>query len=245
MQAIFEALRVSLTDATLLSSISALVLAYFGGVLSSLSPCIYPMIPVTIGVIGGARENTVVAGWVFSSTYVLGMALVYTVLGVFAAATGQVFGSLTNTPAWYLLVGGIMLFSALWMFDVIRIDFNAWIHRFKIKRSHRRHSSPAFSIGGVFLFGLTSGFIAAPCTTPVLTTILSYITGTRSLLFGGLLMFSFSLGLGTFLVLVGTFTGLLKVLPKSGQWLQRLKWFSAFLILILAEYFIYKAGTLQ
>jgi thiol:disulfide interchange protein DsbD len=106
-------------------------------------------------------------------------------------------------------------------------------------------AEPETTVLGAFVLGATSGFIAAPCTTPVLTTILSYIASSKSVVFGGLLMFSFACGLGTILVVVGTFTGAMKILPRSGKWLQNIKLASGLLILALAEYFVFKAGTLK
>ncbi len=250
MDSIFSELKSALQSHTLLSSLAALVFAYLGGILSSFTPCIYPMIPITMGFIGGASERSVKTGWILSSFYVLGMASIYTVLGIIASASGKIFGTMTNTPAWYLSLGGIMVVSSLWMMDVIKFDPNVWIENFLRARRHKKghalttdHNEA--SIVGAFILGASSGIIAAPCTTPVLTTILSYIATTKSVAFGGALMFSFALGLGTILVVVGTFTGAMKILPKSGKWLSWVKLSSGLLILGLAEYFVFKAGTLR
>jgi thiol:disulfide interchange protein DsbD len=252
LEAIFNELKNMLAAGTLLSSFAAIGLAYLGGILSSLTPCIYPMIPITMGFIGGTAKGDIKTGWILSSAYVLGMGAVYTALGVVASLSGRIFGSMTNTPGWYLFLGAIMIASALWMLDIIKFDPNVWVS--KLTNLRRKHGGATVAgvvernegtLFGAFILGASSGFIAAPCTTPVLTTILSYIANEKSLVFGGLLMFSFAMGLGTILVAVGTFTGALKVLPKSGVWLQRIKLISGLLILALAEYFIFKAGTLR
>jgi thiol:disulfide interchange protein DsbD len=252
LESIFSNLKTALEAGTILSSIGALALAYLGGVLSSLTPCTYPMIPITIGFIGGTSQKSVKTGWVLSSFYVLGMAAVYTVLGMIASLSGKIFGTMTNSPVWYLLLGGIMLLSALWMFDVIKLDPNVLVAKFLHTQRHHKTGTVAGivernegTILGAFVLGITSGFIASPCTTPVLTTILSFIAYEKSVVFGALLMFFFALGLGTLLVVVGTFTGAMKLLPKSGVWMNRIKLFSGILILALAEYFVFKAGTLQ
>jgi thiol:disulfide interchange protein DsbD len=180
------------------------------------------------------------------------MALVYTALGIFAALSGKIFGTMTNTPAWYIGLGLIMILSALWMLEVIKFDPNVWLTRVTHHRNtHKTNTVPGIvernegTVLGAVVLGASSGFIAAPCTTPVLTTILSYIANQKSLVFGGLLMFVFALGLGTILVLIGTFAGAMKILPKSGKWLQHVKIVSGLLILALAEYFVFKAGTLR
>jgi thiol:disulfide interchange protein DsbD len=95
-----------------------------------------------------------------------------------------------------------------------------------------------------FVLGASSGFIAAPCTTPVLTSILAYIAKTQSVGLGFGLMLSFSLGLGTLLLVIAAFTGALQVLPKSGQWMKTIKIVSGLILLAFAEYLIFRSGCL-
>jgi cytochrome c-type biogenesis protein len=252
MESLFAELKVALEAGTVSSYFGALLLAYFGGVLSSFTPCVYPMIPITMGFIGGTAERSVKAGWVLSSFYVLGMAVVYTVLGIAASISGKIFGTFTNTPIWYLTLGLIMSVSALWMLGVIKLDPNVIVARFLHTRAkHKQNTVTGVvernegSILGAFVLGASSGFIASPCTTPILTTILSYIANEKSIIFGGLLMFTFALGLGTILVAIGTFTGAMKLLPRSGKWLDGVKLVSGLLILGLSQYFVFKAGSLK
>jgi cytochrome c-type biogenesis protein len=228
----------------------ALALAYFGGILSSLTPCIYPMIPITVGVVGGLQHNPeerktrsiVIRG----IAYVLGMALIYSFLGVLAGITGQVFGSFTNTFGWYIALGAIMNVAALMMMDVIPIDPQAILENIKIKMGlHSRNKTESHkeaTILGAFILGASSGFIAAPCTTPVLTAILGFIAQTQSVILGLVLMLFFSFGLGTILILIAAFAGSFQKLPRAGLWMNRIKIGSGILILIFAEYLIYKAG---
>lgn len=252
MESLFAELKSALEAGTIISSIGALVLAYLGGILSSFTPCVYPMIPITVGFIGSAAERSVKTGWILSSFYVLGMAVVYAVLGILAGVSGKIFGTFTNTPGWYIGLGVVMSISALWMLDVIKFDMNAFVSR--LLRSRARHGKNTVTgivernegtILGAFVLGVTSGFIASPCTTPILTTILSYIATEKSIVFGGLLMFSFALGLGTILVAIGTFTGAMKLMPKSGKWLQTVKIVSGLLILAASQYFVFMAGSLK
>lgn len=247
---LFQHMQLALESGGLVSFALAVVLAYFGGILSSFTPCIYPMIPITMGFIGGAAQRSWKSGWLLSSFYVLGMACVYAVLGVLASLTGRIFGTMTNSVGWYLTLGVIMVLCALWMFDVIKFDPNVWLEKARRKKPHHGghgHGVPAdeSSIFSAFVLGASSGFIAAPCTTPVLTTILGFIATQRSVGLGTVLMFSFAMGLGTILVAVGTFTGMLKALPRSGKWLVFMKNLSGALILGLGLYYVFKAGGLQ
>lgn len=230
----------------------ALALAYIGGILSSLTPCIYPMIPITVGVVGGlqhnAEERNTRAILIRGLAYVFGMAVVYSFLGVLAGITGQVFGSFTNTSTWYITLGGIMTFAALMMMDVLPIDPQAILERFKRKMgltsTSKLNNEKEATILGAFALGASSGFIAAPCTTPVLTAILGFIAQTQSVVLGLGLMLFFAFGLGTILILIAMFTGTLQKLPRAGQWMNRVKVGSGILILIFAEYLIFKAGKI-
>jgi thiol:disulfide interchange protein DsbD len=228
----------------------ALGLAYLGGILSSLTPCIYPMIPITVGVVGGVRgaheQRTTRAVLVRGLAYVLGMAIIYAFLGVLAGITGRVFGSMTNTSGWYLGLGLVMTFSALWMMDVIPLDPQALLHRFKrsigIRDNSKINNEKEATILGAFILGASSGFIAAPCTTPVLTAILGYIAQSQSVLLGLGLMLFFAFGLGTILILIAAFAGSLQRLPRAGAWMNKIKIGSGIIILLFAEYLIYLAG---
>ena len=235
--------------------LGAMAIAYLGGILASLTPCIYPMIPITVGVVGGMSpsslrtEGQIQKNWMELTIriliYVSGMAVVYSFLGVLAGLTGQVFGTLTNSSGWYLIIGIVMSFSALLMFEVIPFDPMAWWERFKHKK-HKTHvptQHKEMTHLGAFVLGLTSGFIAGPCTTPVLTAVLAYIAKTQSVGLGLLLMFCFAIGLGTILILIGFFTGMIQNMPRSGTWMKKVKIASGLILLAFGEYLIYKAGT--
>ncbi len=237
--------------------IVAIIFAYLGGILSSLTPCIYPMIPITVSVVGGAGplkkswNEVLLRGF----AYVCGMTVVYSFLGVVAGLTGKVFGSFTNTTSWYLGLGIVMTVAALIMLDIIPFDPQIWWENAKRSFRHFRHKRGALShsknnliekemtVLSAFFLGASSGFIAAPCTTPVLTSILAFIAKTQSVGLGFALMFSFSLGLGTLLLIIATFAGALQVLPRSGKWMKTIKTASGLILLMFAEYLIYRAGN--
>lgn len=239
-----------LSSGSIGGALVALALAYFGGILSSLTPCIYPMIPITVGVVGGLQHNSeerkTRAVLIRGVAYVLGMSVIYSFLGVLAGLTGQVFGSFTNTSGWYVTLGAIMTVAALMMMDVLPIDPQAILENFKRKIGlHPRSkldTDKEATILGAFILGASSGFIAAPCTTPVLTAILGYIAQSKSVFFGLGLMLFFSFGLGTILILIATFAGSLQKLPRAGHWMNKVKIASGILILLFAEFLIYKAG---
>jgi len=216
------------------SLIASVLIAFFGGVLASLTPCVYPMIPITAGVIGHANiGGSRWRGFGLSLTYVIGMALAYAALGLFAAATGRFFGAINSSPWTFLVVGNIILLFGLGMLDVIQIPTFAG-----------RLGAQRLGLVGIFLAGISSALVAGPCTTPVLGTLLAYTASTRSLLAGGMLLFAFSLGMGALLLGVGTFSSFLASIPRSGEWMVKIKKGMGVLMLGLAEYFFIKAGTL-
>ena len=221
-------------DAYLQSSLlSSLVVAYFGGVLASLTPCVYPMIPITAGVIGHANiGGSKLRGFFLSLTYVIGMALTYAALGVFAASTGRFFGTVSTSPWTFLLVGNMILLFALGMLDV-----------FHLPRMNRHLFNKQMGLTGIFLAGVSAALVAGPCTTPVLGTLLAYTATSKSLVLGGLLLFVFSLGMGALLLGVGTFSSFLATLPRSGKWMLKVQKAMGVLMLLLAEYFFIKAGA--
>ena len=261
MDQLANSLATLLKSGSLGGSCLALFLAYVGGILSSLTPCIYPMIPITVAVVGGLQTQGEKNGkdrntrlvLIRGLAYVMGMALVYAFLGVAAGITGQVFGAFTNTSGWYLGLGIVMTLAALMMLDILPIDPQALIDR--LKRSlglHQAHGKAQrddeekeATLMGAFVLGASSGFIAAPCTTPVLTAILGFIAQTQSVIFGLGLMLFFALGLGTILILIAAFAGNLKKLPRAGAWMNKIKIFSGIMILAFAEYLIFKAGHIR
>ncbi|MCM2278837.1 MAG: sulfite exporter TauE/SafE family protein [Oligoflexia bacterium] len=261
MQSITDFLSSLLSPAAggigILQALLAIGVAYLGGILSSLTPCVYPMIPITVSVVGNAEGTGRRAWhevWIRGLAYVAGMAVIYSFLGVLAGLTGKVFGSFTNTAGWYVGLGLIMTLASLVMLDVIPFDPLVWWEGLKRKfhfgAKVPRHQHPTahekreLSFLGAFSLGASSGFIAAPCTTPVLTSILAYIAKTQSVGLGLALMLSFSLGLGTLLLVIAAFAGALKVLPRSGKWMKSIKVGSGLILLVFAEYLFFRAGSL-
>jgi len=216
----------------------AYIVAFLGGIATSFTPCIYPVLPILVGVIGTTEGRGRLRGFLLSSAFALGMALTYSALGIFSALTGRIFGELTVHPAGYLAVGNLCLLFALSMLGLFEI-------RLPGKWGHHGSRTGERGAGTVFLMGASSGLVAAPCTVPVLGTLLAFVAQTRNAVFGFSLLFVFALGLGFLLVIVGTFAGFLVSLPKSGPWLHRVKQGFGVLLVLVAEYFLVRAGSMM
>jgi len=211
-------------------------IVFGAGVVVSFTPCVYPVMPLTASFIAGINtKGTKLMGFVLSLIYVFGVALAYCAMAVLAALTGKMFGQIQNSPIIFIGVANILIFFSLVMFDVISIpNFGLNIHnKIKVK-----------NIWTVVLFGIASGLVIGPCTAPILVPLLGYIASKQNIVHGVSLMFVFSYGVGASLILVGTFSGILGNLPKSGGWLIGVKHVCGFILMIAAEYFLIKAGML-
>ncbi len=233
----------------LLSSNPALALpaVFVGGVLTSLTPCIYPMIPITVSIVGGQttvggvgegvkqpRRRTVA----LTLSYVVGLALVYALLGLIAGLTGTLFGSISTNPWLYFAMANLLMVFALAMLDVLPV---------RVPQAVLRRASEAGRSGGVagsFGMGAASGLVAAPCGAPVMAAVLTWVSLTKSAFLGFVYLFVFSLGMTTLLVAVGLSTGLLARLPRAGVWMIWVKRGFALLMLAVAEYYLIEMGRL-
>ncbi len=212
----------------------AFIVAFVGGLLTSFTPCVYPMVPITASYVGSNNVGgSKVRGFFLSLIFVTGVAVTYAGLGIFAALSGRFFGEINSNPYVYLVVGNIILLFALGMLDVYTIPM------FSPQPGETRKGCV-----GLFVLGMTSGLVAGPCTAPVLGTLLTFVSTTKNVFYGGGLLFVFAFGMGATLLAVGTFSGMLAALPKSGMWLVRVKKFLGLIMVILAEYFIIKGGKL-
>jgi len=216
-------------------SLLSYLLVFLGGMLTSLTPCVYPLIPVTVGFIGANSSGSRWQGFKLSFFYVVGIALVYSSLGAIAALSGGLFGEISTNPWTYLIVGNIFLLLGLSMLEVFDIPIPAF---FRMKGTVKKRAG----IIGALLVGISAGFVVGPCTAPILGGLLTYVSTKQNLLFGVTLLFVFAFGMGMLLMLIGTFTGLAASLPKSGKWLSVVKKVFGVIIIICAEYFLIQAG---
>jgi len=216
----------------------ALGVAFLAGILTSFTPCVYPLIPVTVGFIGAQNSKSKKQSFYLSCFYVLGLALVYSSLGIFAALTGKLFGQISTNKWTYLFVGNLFILFGLAMLDVFTVQFT-----FLQKINTGQNNSKG--VGAAFIFGGISALVAGPCTTPVIGTLLAYVASRQNILLGCSMLFTFALGMGCLLVLVCTFAGVLSSLPKSGEWMVRVKKGFGLFMMLIGEYFILKAGQLM
>lgn len=239
----------NLPDLLTASPLTALPLLFAAGVLTSLTPCVYPMIPITAAIVGGgavgAPGGTATSrrgrfGKVLGLTlaYVIGLALVYAGLGLLAGMTGSMFGAVSSNPWLYFAMANVLLLAALAMLDVLPVRLPAGL----LARASSVGAAGRYS--GAFGMGAMSGLVAAPCSAPVMAAVLTWVTTTRSAGLGFLYLFVFSLGMCTLLVVVGLSSGTLARLPRAGAWMVWIKRIFALLMIGAAEYYLIQAGTL-
>lgn len=220
---------------------TAIPLLFVAGVLTSLTPCIYPMIPITAAVVGGESVARGATGkrlrpLGLSLSYACGLALVYAALGVVAGLTGTLFGSVSSNPWAYFAMANLLVLFALAMLDVIPVRVPSAILG-RVARAGR-----GGDVVGAFVMGAASGLVAAPCSAPVMAAVLTWVGTTRSAGLGFVYLFVFSLGMCTFLVLAGMSTGLLARLPRAGMWMIWVKRGFALIMLGAAEYYLILTG---
>lgn len=214
----------------------ALIAVFVAGVFVSFTPCVYPVIPLTLGVIGAKSAGSRAKGFTLSLVYVLGMAVMYAALGAFAALSGKLFGQIGSSPVTYFVVANVCFFLGLSMLDVIHLPMLSLAP-----------SSGAPKKGGyfnVFVVGMFAGLIVGPCTAPVLAALLVYVGSRANVAYGVSLLFVFGYGVGFLFILLGTFTGLLAAMPRSGVWLERVKKAFGWILIFAAEYLFIKMGGL-
>jgi len=212
-------------------SILAFFLVFLGGMLTSLTPCVYPMIPITIAVIGAQAAGGKLKGFILSLFYVLGISITFSTLGVIAAKTGSLFGSIAQHPITIIIIAAIFFIMGLSMLGVFIMQMPSSI-------ASRLAGKKGRGFIGALLTGLVAGLVVSPCISPLLVVILTWVAKTGSVLLGIGLLFSFSLGLGILFILIGTFSGILKSLPKSGGWMEVIERGFGILLVVLALVFL-------
>ncbi|HVX38111.1 MAG TPA: cytochrome c biogenesis protein CcdA [Gemmatimonadaceae bacterium] len=226
------------------SPLHAIPLVFVGGVLTSLTPCIYPMIPITAAIVGGTSVEGVAARgsrWrplALTLSYVIGLALVYSALGLFAGLTGTLFGTVSTNPWLYFAMANLLLVAALAMLDVLPVRVPTAI------LARASAMGQAGRLSGAFTMGAMSGLVAAPCSAPVMAAVLTWVSSTKSAVLGFVYLFVFSLGMCTILVVVGLSSGAIARLPRAGTWMVWIKRLFALLMIGAAEYYLVKMGQL-
>jgi cytochrome c-type biogenesis protein len=220
--------------------LAAVAMMFAAGLATSLTPCVYPMIPITAGIIasgaqgatGASSRGRIVA---LTLTYALGLAVLYASLGVLAGLTGSLFGTVSANPWARFVTGNLLLIFGLAMLDVFPVSapqrLMAWVSQLG------GNSFPA-----VFLLGATSGVVAAPCGAPAFAAVLTWVAGTGSASMGFVYLLVFSLGMTALLVAVGLFSGTLAALPRSGRWMVWVKRLAGVVMIGMAQYYFIQMG---
>jgi thiol:disulfide interchange protein len=194
-------------------------LVFLAGVVGSLSPCVYPLIPITISLFGARSANSRMQGFLLSLVYVLGIAVTYSALGVLAATSGGLFGSALQSPWVVGTVAVVFLAMGLSMLGVFEIRLPDALNQ----RLNAVGGGQSSRFATSFLMGTVAGIVAAPCVGPPLVAVLAYVATTGSMSAGISLLTVYSLGMGVLFIFLGTFTQYLTRIPKSGGWMEVIK----------------------
>jgi len=226
-------LETTLRDEPLL----AVPLLFAAGLATSLTPCVYPMIPITAGILGGAGAASRSRGRtaVLTFAYVAGLALVYSLLGLLAGLTGTLFGTVSSSPWAYFAMANLLLLFGLAMLEVVPVSAPRRLVEWAARLT-------GDSVGGVLAMGAASGLVAAPCGAPAFAAVLTFVAATRSAALGLLYLLVFSLGLTALLVAVGLFSGVIASLPRAGRWTLWVKRAGGVMLIAMAEYYLVKMG---
>lgn len=215
----------------------ALLVVFIAGILTSLTPCVYPVVPLAITYLGARSATSRLRAFSLAAAYVLGMVACYTALGAVAGLTGTTFGAATQKWWVYALVATVVVVFGLSMLGVFTIALPS-----SLQGLIGRGKGPGYR--GALLMGATSGLVTAPCTAPVLGTLILPMISKQSVAQGSLLLAVFGLGMGMLFLVVGTYSGVLSSLPRSGSWMNGVKIVLGVAILAVAAYFYWQAWTL-
>ncbi|MFC1594030.1 cytochrome c biogenesis protein CcdA [Candidatus Omnitrophota bacterium] len=211
------------------------IIVFFAGVGLSFTPCVFPLIPITISAITPRAQGSKSKGLLLSLIYVSGIATTYAILGLIAGLTGTLFGKISTHPISYVVVGIACIIFGLSMFDVVRLP---------LPRITTKGSSARTGFFSLFIFGMVAGLVVGPCTAPVLGSLLLYVGTRQNLFVASTLLLTFGYGVGFVLMLAGAFSGLLQGLPKAGRWMVWVKRFCGGALILFGISFLIKAGRL-
>lgn len=207
---------------------------FLAGVALNLTPCVYPMLTITVSIFARTGERSLLSSFVSALVYVLGITVMYSVLGITAALSGGFFGALLQSP-WVLLAIAVLMFSmALSMFGLFRVQAPAFI----LEMLGRKRAG----LGGLFVSGLFVGVFAAPCIGPPVAALLAHVAERQDPVYGFWLFFVMALGLGFPYLLLGTFSHVIKALPKAGAWMVWVDRFFGLVLLGFGAFYLWLAA---
>ncbi|NNB86236.1 thioredoxin fold domain-containing protein [Corallococcus exiguus] len=200
------------------------LVVFAGGLLTALTPCVYPLIPITVSVFGARKAESRGRSLALTTSYIVGMGVVFSALGVLAAKTGQAFGSMLGSPVVVLGLALFLLLLASSMFGAFELALPSSMQT-------KLSNVGGAGIAGAFVMGSVSGFLAAPCTGPVLTGLLAFVAKSANTTLGATLLFIYALGIGVPFFLIGVFT---VRLPRGGVWMEWVKSVLGIMLVALA-----------
>jgi len=207
----------------------AFVTMFVGGFLTSLTPCVYPLIPITVSLFGARGDDVPRSrAMTLAACYVAGIGVMYASLGVGFALAGKAFGTFMANPWVIVPIAVIFVAMAASMFGAFELNLPPSL-------ATRLSSVGGKGFGGAFAMGLVGGIIAAPCTGPTLVSALTFVATTRSVAIGGSLLFTYALGMGVLFFAIAAFA---VALPKSGAWMEAVKSIFGVIMLVAALYFL-------
>ncbi len=209
----------------------AFVAIFFIGLALNLTPCVYPMLSVTVSIFGAQQDTRTSIVFTKAVTYVLGIATMYSVLGVMAALSGGLFGAWLQSPIVLAVIGILFFLLALSMFGLYELQIPYWL-------SSKLGSGNSSGFIGTYLSGLVVGIFAAPCIGPPIIALLAFVGTQGDPVFGFWSFFILSLGLGFPYLILGTFTGLIQKMPKSGMWMVWVKKVFGVILVGLALFYV-------
>ncbi|MGE0010509.1 MAG: protein-disulfide reductase DsbD family protein [Candidatus Babeliales bacterium] len=208
-----------------------LLLVFLLGILMSLTPCIYPMIPITVGILQSQAGDSTGSNALRALLYTFGMGSTYALFGLLASCTGPLCGYMFSQPIFVIALAALLMYFGLCMFGFI----DMYIPRL-LQTQRSNHGGG--SLLAAFLFGMASGTLASPCVSPGLALILSIVATLGSKLMGFALLFAFGVGLSMPLLIVGLSAGSLHLLPRAGMWMVEIKKLFGFLLFGLSFYYL-------
>ncbi len=206
--------------------------SFAAGVLASFTPCIYPMLPITMGIITAQGAQSMFVNFFLSLSYGLGIATVYASLGYLSVKTNLMFGQWLGNPYFISSIILLFIYLAFSMFGF----YEMYTPRFLRAQSSTSYKGGSFTYS--FMFGIITGAAASPCLTPALALLLGFAAKQNNPLIGFGVLFSFAMGLSMLLIVLGTFSSAISLLPRAGSWMDEVKKIFGFLLLGVSIYFL-------
>ena len=205
---------------------------FLGGIALNLTPCVYPLIPITASYFGGRSETGERQGYIVlhGFLYILGLSVMNSAIGVSAAFTGRLMGSFLQHPAVLIFVASVLLLMGLNFFGLWELRLPSFLSS-AVSKSHTGYAQSLF-------MGLTLGIVAAPCIGPFIIGLLTMVAQRGDPVFGFLIFFTLSIGLGLPLFILSIFAGNVSKLPRSGEWLLWIRNIFGWIMLAMAVYFV-------